>query len=77
MSATVTSQDQPYGYTPEGKDNGIVKSKGKPTLHLRDGQETIALRARKPEWLKVRAPGSPNYLRLKKLMREQGLHNGL
>jgi lipoic acid synthetase len=31
-------------------------------------------RAPKPEWLKVRAPGSPNYLRLRGLMREQGLH---
>jgi len=30
--------------------------------------------SRKPEWLKVRAPGSPNYLRLKGLMRELGLH---
>jgi lipoyl synthase len=28
----------------------------------------------KPEWLKVRAPGSPNYLRLKGLMRELNLH---
>jgi lipoic acid synthetase len=28
----------------------------------------------KPEWLKVRAPGSENYVRLKGLMREQGLH---
>ena len=28
----------------------------------------------KPEWLKVRAPGSPSYLRLKGLMRELGLH---
>jgi lipoic acid synthetase len=28
----------------------------------------------KPEWLKVRAPGSPNYTRLKGLMRELGLH---
>ena len=28
----------------------------------------------KPEWLKVRAPGSPNYLRLKGLMRELKLH---
>jgi lipoyl synthase len=28
----------------------------------------------KPEWLKVRAPGSPNYLRLKGLMRELALH---
>jgi lipoyl synthase len=30
--------------------------------------------APKPEWLKVRAPGSPNYLRLKGLMRERALH---
>jgi lipoic acid synthetase len=28
----------------------------------------------KPEWLKVRAPGSPNYLRLQGLMRELNLH---
>ena len=35
-----------------------------------------AARARepKPDWLKVRAPGSPSYLRLKGLMRELGLH---
>jgi lipoic acid synthetase len=29
---------------------------------------------RKPPWLKVRAPGGPNYLRLKHLMRELDLH---
>jgi lipoic acid synthetase len=28
----------------------------------------------KPEWLKVRAPGSPSYLRLKGIMRELSLH---
>jgi lipoic acid synthetase len=28
----------------------------------------------KPDWLKVRAPGSPGYLRLKGLMRDLGLH---
>jgi lipoic acid synthetase len=28
----------------------------------------------KPEWLKVRAPGSPNYLRLKSIMRDLNLH---
>jgi lipoic acid synthetase len=28
----------------------------------------------KPEWLKVRAPGSENYHRLKGLMRTLGLH---
>ena len=29
---------------------------------------------RKPEWLKVRAPGGPNYIRLKSLMRGLNLH---
>ncbi|MGI8672418.1 MAG: lipoyl synthase [Luteitalea sp.] len=31
-------------------------------------------RQAKPEWLKVRAPGSENYLRLQQLMRGLGLH---
>jgi lipoic acid synthetase len=30
--------------------------------------------ARKPAWLKVRAPGGPHYMRLKALMRERKLH---
>ena len=30
--------------------------------------------ARKPSWIKVRAPGGENYVRLKTLMRELGLH---
>ncbi len=30
---------------------------------------------RKPGWLKVRAPGGPNYIRLKGLMREWNLHS--
>jgi len=34
----------------------------------------VAPRAPKPEWLKVRAPGSPSYLRLKELMRGLNLH---
>jgi len=32
------------------------------------------LPSRKPLWLKVRAPGGPNYLKLKRLVREQNLH---
>ena len=32
------------------------------------------LPARKPSWLKVKAPGGPNYLRLKQLMRDLDLH---
>jgi lipoic acid synthetase len=30
---------------------------------------------RKPAWLKVRAPGGPNYLRLRRLMRDLALHS--
>jgi lipoyl synthase len=71
---TAADRPTPYGYAPEGKDNGVVKSKGKPTLHLEPGAAGISSRARKPEWLKVRAPGGTNYLRLKQLMRGQRLH---
>ena len=35
---------------------------------------TGQVRERKPPWLKVRAPGGPNYLRVQGLMRAQGLH---
>src|SRR6185436_9347227 len=30
--------------------------------------------ARKPPWLKVKAPGGPNYVQIKQLMRELELH---
>ena len=34
-----------------------------------------ALPERKPPWLKVRAPGGPNYMKLRQLMRELDLHS--
>ncbi|HEY7771201.1 lipoyl synthase [Longimicrobium sp.] len=74
MSAITTPDVPARGYAPQGKDNGIVKSKGTVNLPAPTGGEAVPHRARKPEWLKVRAPGSPNYLRLKDLMRSQGLH---
>ena len=74
MSAQSAPPDNSYGYAPAGKDNGVVKSKGKPTLHLADDHAVLPHRSRKPEWLKVRAPGGPNYLRLQRMMRDQGLH---
>jgi lipoic acid synthetase len=40
----------------------------------RSAPEVELPRVPKPEWLKVRAPGSENYLRLKGLMRGLGLH---
>ena len=33
-----------------------------------------AVAARKPAWLKVKAPGGPNYARIRTMMRELGLH---
>ena len=37
-------------------------------------ERPIEPRAPKPDWLKVRAPGSPGYLRLKTIMRDLNLH---
>ena len=62
------------GYAPQGKDGGVVKSKGTARLPILEG-EPLPMSARKPEWLKVRSPGGANYLRLKKLMRGQRLHS--
>jgi lipoic acid synthetase len=41
---------------------------------VKDAALAPAPKTAKPEWLKVRAPGSPNYLRLRHLMRELNLH---
>lgn len=64
-----------HGYAPQGKDTGIVKSKGTARLPVLEGQQPLPLDARKPAWLKVRSPGGPNYRRLKGLMRQQRLHS--
>ena len=45
------------------------------TLYQIMGRHRVEpLPERKPPWLKVRAPGGPNYIRLKHLMREMNLH---
>ena len=45
------------------------------TLYQITGRHRVEpLPVRKPPWLKVRAPGGPNYLRLQQLMRELDLH---
>jgi lipoyl synthase len=45
------------------------------TLYQIMGRHRVQpLPERKPSWLKVRAPGGPNYLRLKELMRSLDLH---
>ncbi|HVT38580.1 MAG TPA: lipoyl synthase [Gemmatimonadaceae bacterium] len=45
-----------------------------PLYQILGRHSTNTLPERKPPWLKVRAPGGPNYLRLKRLMRELDLH---
>ncbi len=40
----------------------------------RSGQPASLTVARKPSWLKVQAPGGPNYVELKRLMRDLKLH---
>ncbi|MGH7466675.1 MAG: lipoyl synthase [Longimicrobiales bacterium] len=62
------------GYAPDGKDTGVVKSKGTARLPILNG-EALPLTTRKPEWLKVRSPGGRNYLRLKQMMRGLKLHS--
>ena len=62
------------GYAPSGKDTGVVKPKGSSRIRAHEGLDTIDIGDRKPSWLKVRSPGGPNYLRLKRLMRAQALH---
>ena len=37
--------------------------------------DSLSLTGRKPAWLKVRAPGGPNYIRLKARLREWNLHS--
>ena len=69
-----TTTRPPRGYAPTGKDTGVVKPKGTSRIQAHEGLETVDIRSRKPGWLKVRSPGGPNYLRLKKLMRTGSLH---
>jgi lipoic acid synthetase len=74
QSLSETPKEPPRGYAPIGKDAGVVKPKGTPRIPGHEGLETIDIRARKPGWIKVRSPGGPNYLRLQRLMRAEGLH---
>ncbi|MDZ7781253.1 MAG: lipoyl synthase [Gemmatimonadota bacterium] len=69
-----TTEQTPRGYAPAGKNTGQVKPKGTSRIPAHEGLDTVNIRSRKPEWLKVRSPGGSNYMRLKKLMRTEELH---
>ena len=46
-----------------------------PLYQIMGRHRSEPLPLRKPSWLKVKAPGGPNYMRLKQLMRELDLHS--
>ena len=46
-----------------------------PLYQILGRHRSEALPDRKPAWLKVRAPGGPNYMKLRQLMRELDLHS--
>lgn len=70
----MSANDAIKGWAPKDKDTGVVKSKGTARVPIEDGAP-IDIRARKPDWLKVRSPGGDGYRHLKKLMRGQRLHS--
>jgi lipoic acid synthetase len=52
----------------------VTRSRARPGGAETAAGSVLPFRARKPRWLKVKAPGGPNYRRLDALMRRQGLH---
>jgi len=62
------------GYAPVGKDTGLVKPKGTHRIRAHEGLDTVDIRSRKPEWLKVRSPGGHNYVQLQRMVRSESLH---
>jgi lipoyl synthase len=52
----------------------VTRSRARPGGVAADGAEAVPLRQRKPPWLKVPAPGGPNYRRLKAQISEDNLH---
>jgi len=45
-----------------------------PPSSILDPKRTKKMGRRHPDWIKVKAPGNPNYLRLKRILREKKLH---
>jgi lipoyl synthase len=52
----------------------VTRSRAKPGGAAAAGDGAVPLRARKPPWLKVPAPGGPTYRRLKTMIHDDNLH---
>ncbi len=57
---------QPKPVATRERKSGVLRAK-KP-------EEGVQLRAPKPDWLRVKAPQSPEYFKLKKMVKDKGLH---
>src|SRR3954462_3718282 len=52
----------------------VQLGRNSPDSGLRSAPVLQRARPGKPSWLKVKAPGGPNYVQVKAMMRELGLH---
>jgi lipoyl synthase len=52
----------------------VTRSRANPGGRAADDEGKVPFRSRKPPWLKVPAPGGPNYRRLKKTIEADNLH---
>ena len=52
----------------------VTRSRARPGGRSVADADVVPFRARKPPWLKVKAPGGARYRHLESLMRKQGLH---
>ncbi len=52
----------------------VTRSRANPGGAVVGEEGTVAIRSRKPPWLKVPAPGGPTYRRLKSMIHAEGLH---
>ena len=52
----------------------VTRSRANPGGRVIDDEDKVPFRSRKPPWLKVPAPGGPNYRRLKKTIEADNLH---
>jgi lipoic acid synthetase len=73
---TIRNVEWPYQVIESAMADTIDAMSTAPVQFLRGRRVKDAAlnREPKPAWLKVRAPGSPNYLRIRGLMRDLGLH---
>jgi lipoyl synthase len=52
----------------------VTRSRAHPGGRRAPDEAVLDFRARKPRWLKVKAPGGPGYRRIQALMRDKSLH---